>query len=243
MKTPLAPLVAGVIGCAAAVGSAWSQTPPAPTIDTSLAQQLQRLAGDSAAAALDAAGGAARIEVELGQLDPRLTLAPCKRIEPYLPPGIRLIGRTRVALRCVEGPTHWNVYLPVTVKVIARALVTATALPAGSVLRAEHLVDGEADLAASGDPVLPQPELALGRTLARPLAAGEPLRRGDLKARQWFAAGDPVRVVAQGSGFTISVEGQAISHGLEGQPARVRTDTGRIVTGMPAGDRRVELRL
>ncbi|HRI19241.1 MAG TPA: flagella basal body P-ring formation protein FlgA, partial [Burkholderiaceae bacterium] len=72
---------------------------------------------------------------------------------------------------------------------------------------------------------------------------GQPLRQADLRARQWFAGGDTVQIVAVGNGFRISSEGQALGPGLEGQPARVRMEGGRIVTGLPAGERIVELRL
>ena len=66
---------------------------------------------------------AARVEVVVGQLDPRLHLAPCERIEPYLPPNVRLWGKSRIGLRCTQGRTAWNVYLPIIVKVWGRALV------------------------------------------------------------------------------------------------------------------------
>ncbi len=212
-------------------------------LDPTLAGQLQRLARESAGASWGPTQAPARIEVEVGQLDPRLTLAPCQRIEPYLPAGTRLLGRSRMGLRCLQGPTRWNVSIPVTVKVIARSLVTSTSLPAGTVLRVHHLAEAEVDLAASPDPALGDADAIVGRTLARPLAAGEAVRRGDLKPRQWFAAGDAVRIVAQGAGFAVSADGQAMGPGFEGQPARVRTESGRILTGMPAGDRRVEVPL
>lgn len=212
-------------------------------IDPALAQQLQHLARESAATAWSSHSSPARVEVEVGQLDPRLTLAPCAKVEPYLPTGVRLAGRTRIGLRCTQGPTRWNVYLPLTVKIFARSLVASTALPAGTVLRVHHLAEAEVDLAASPDPAIAQPDVALGRTLARPLSAGDALRQGDLKVRSWFAAGDVVRVVAVGKGFSVSAEGQALGPGLEGQPARVRTESGRIVTGMPVADRRLEVPL
>ena len=56
-----------------------------------------------------------RMEVSVGTLDERLRLAPCARIEPYLPAGAKLWGRTRLGLRCLEGATRWNVFLPITV--------------------------------------------------------------------------------------------------------------------------------
>jgi len=198
-------------------------------------------------AATQAAGlalpGAARIEVTPGTLDPRLRLQPCERIEPYLPVGVRLWGRTRVGLRCLQGLTLWNVWLPVTVKVFAPGVVVTTSLPAGSVLGLQHLAVAEIDWAADSAAAFVDPARLVGRTLARPLAGGGALRIGDVKARQWFAAGDTVRLIATGPGFSVSGEAQALSPGLEGQTARVRTEGGRIVTGLPVGERRIEVAL
>lgn len=181
----------------------------------------------------------ARVAVELGRLDPRLRLAPCERVEHRL--AGRAWGATRVALRCVQGPTRWQVHLPVTVQVFAPGWVAAADLPAGTVLGAGHLREGEVDVAAGA---LGTGDVAVaGRTLARPLASGEPLRGRDLRARQWFAAGEPVQLVAVGRGYRVSGQGQALGPGIEGQRVRVRTDGGRIVTGLPVAAGRVEVAL
>lgn len=214
----------------------------AQAMDADAAQAVQRIADDAARAAGAAMPGA-RIDVRVGQLDPRLKLAPCEKVQPYLPPNARLWGRSRIGLRCDSGPVRWNVWLPVTVSVHARATVAAHALAAGAVVSAADLKVAEVDLAAGpGDAVI-DPALAVGRTLARPVAADASLRSTDLKARLWFAAGDSVRIDALGSGYAVSGEGQALGPGLDGQPVRVRTSTGRIVTGVAAGERRVEVAL
>ena len=184
-----------------------------------------------------------RIEVQVGSLDPRLVLAPCLRIEPQLPSGIRLWGKTRIALRCTEGPVHWHVYLPVTVKVFARSLVAASDLPIGATLTPGDLREAEVDLTEAPGAAVAARELAVGRTLARPLLAGQALRQTDLRARQWFAAGDTVRLVASGSGYAVAGTGQALMPGVEGQAVRIRTDSGRVVTGQPVAEHRVEVSL
>jgi len=189
-----------------------------------------------------AAPSGARIDVEVGTLDPRLKLAPCARITPYVPNGMRLWGRSRVGLRCDEG-ARWNVFVPVTVKVFGKAWAATQPLPAGSTIEAAHLQLQEVDLAADPSPLIRQPDVAIGRTLTRPLRAGQAVREADLKARQWFAAGDTVRVVTVGSGFSISADGQALSPGIEGQPAKVRIDGGRVVTGRATAQRQVEVML
>ena len=207
---------------------------------TTLQAQLERIALNSSQGAVP---GVQRVEIEVGQLDPRLRLAPCQRVEPYLPPGTRLWGKARIGLRCTQGPSLWNVYLPITVKVFGPAWVAAQTLAAGAVLTPGDLVQSEVDWAAEASATITDPEQAVGRTLLRRVTAGQGLRQVDLRARQWFAAGDTVKVVAVGRGFAISSSGQALGHGIEGQSVRVRTENGRVVSGAPAGDRRVEIRL
>jgi flagella basal body P-ring formation protein FlgA len=210
--------------------------PATPAGAGELEQQVRQFALHAGAAA------GLRLEVLVGALDPRLRLTPCARVEPYLPAGTRLWGRTRIGLRCTEGGTRWNVYLPLTVRMYGRGLSASTSLPAGAVLSRADLVSGEVDLAEGPSPVL-DAEVAVGRTLARPLAAGQTLRKADLRARQWFAAGDTVQITTIGPGFQVSGEGQALGPGLEGQPARVRTESGRVVIGQPVAERRLELNL
>jgi flagella basal body P-ring formation protein FlgA len=208
-------------------------------LDDKLMGEVRNLAGASA----QQAPAGARVEVEVGKLDPRLRLAPCAQVQTYLPVGLPMWGRTRVGLRCVSGPSKWNVSLPVTVKVFAPALVAKTTLPGGAVLLKEHLTVAEMDIASEPGAVFNDPAALLGRILSRPVAAGEVVRSSSLKQRQWFAAGETVMVRASGPGFAVAGEGQALSPGLEGQDVRVRFENGRTVMGRATGDRRVEVGL
>lgn len=205
----------------------------------------ERFEAEARSLALDSARPAEglRVEIEVGRLNPRLRLAPCARVETYLPSAFKPWGRTRVGLRCLEGATRWNVYLPITVKVFGPALVAASALPAGTVLGEADLVQAEVDLAAEPGAVLTEAAQAVGRTLARTVGAGDALSTGKVRPRLWFAAGDTVRLVAAGAGFSVQGEGRAIGPGLDGSTVRVRTESGRIVTGLATGEREVEVRL
>lgn len=217
-------------------------TATAQTFDSAaLGAELQRWTLARADAAEPRPG--ARVSVTLGQLDPRLKLAPCSQIEPYLPTGSRPWGRTRVGLRCTSGPSFWNVFLPVTVQVHAAALVLREPLPAGTVLTEAHLTDAEVDWAERPAPPLAELDALLGRALVRPMAAGEPLRDNDLQRTVWFAAGERVKVTALGRGYRVSVEGQALSRGLDGQPVRVRTEGGKVISGKAVAPREVEIAL
>ncbi len=246
-RRPRTAALASALAAAALAAAAQAQDEPGFAPDAALLQQVETMArsGASAASKTDGAGAspAVRVEVKLGKLDPRLRLAPCDHIEPYLPPGLPAWGATRMGLRCTQGAKHWNVSLPVAVAVFARATVLKEPLAAGTVLDASQLMQAEVDIAAApGAPVF-DPAAVVGRTLGRNVAAGAALRQPDLKARQYFNAGETVRVTALGDGWSVVTEAQAISAGVEGQPARVRTEAGRILVARPSGDRQVEVAL
>ena len=224
----------------AASGSTFAQTAADPVAE--LGPLTQRWL-DDAMAQTQSAGLPLRMEVSIGSLDSRLRLAPCARVEPYLPTGSRLWGRTRIGLRCVEGATAWNVYLPVTVKAFGPAWVLAAPVAAGATLMAGDAVEAEVDWAAESAPIMANPDLWVGQVAARPLAAGQALRQAMVRAPQLFRAGAQVKVMAQGPGYAISSAGRAMSAGSAGQVVRIRMDNGRVVSGTVAENGTVDVTL
>ena len=179
----------------------------------------------------------------MGELDPRLRLAPCARIEPYLPAGSRLWGRSRLGLRCVEGATHWNVFLPVTVKAFGPAWVLTGNVSSGATLTQADAVQAEVDWAADRTSVLADPALWVGQVATRPLQAGQALRQAMVRLPNLFQAGAQVRVLAQGSGYVVSTGGQALSAGSSGQTVRVRMDNGKVISGVVNDDGTIAVNL
>ena len=212
----------------------------APALSEAFAGEVRQLALQGARVG---APPKARVEVKLGELNPRLHLAPCQKAEPYLPPGQSMWGRTRIGMRCVQGPVRWNVTLPLTVQVFARALVANAPLAIGATLSQADLREAEIDIAADDGTVFTRPEQLVGRTLMRALPAGEAVRSSFLNQRRWFAAGDMVKVRALGQGYAVEGEGRALNPGIEDQDVRVRFDSGRVVTGRAKGERTVEFLL
>jgi flagella basal body P-ring formation protein FlgA len=185
--------------------------------------------------------GLGRVEVSVGALDPRLQLAPCQRVEPYLLPGTRLWGRTAIGVRCIEG-ANWAVALPITVTVRGRALVAGEPLAAGAAPATASLRLEEAELTREPGTPVTDPAQLVGRTLVRPVAAGQVLRVEHLRVATTVAAGDPVRIQVVGQGFVIQADGHALAAAGDGQTLRVRTDSGRVLAGTLRG-RTVEVRI
>ena len=243
-RPPLLRLVALVAGlCWSASARPQESAGPFFVPDAALLKQVESLARSGATAAAPRVPGNLRVEVTLGHLDPRLHLAACSQVEAFLPAGVPAWGATRVGLRCAQGPKRWNVSMPVTVSLFTQATVVRDALPAGTVIEAAQLEQAEVDIAAGPGMSILDPAEVLGRTIAHTVPAGATLHQSDLKPRQYFAAGETVRVVATGPGWQVVTEGEAISAGIEGQPARVRTEGGRILNARPRGEREVEVSL
>jgi flagellar basal body P-ring formation protein FlgA len=225
--------------------TATAQTMPQAAQDRALAvwsEQAREWIGQQMAQG-DTGALPLRPEVAIGALDSRLRLTPCARVEPYLPTGTRLWGRSRIGLRCVEGPSAWNVFLPITVKAWGPAWVLRQPVAQGAPITQEDLEPTEIDWTESSTPVLARMEDWLGFEAARTLMPGQVLRQGMVRAPQVFSAGTPVKVVVRGKGFALSATGSALTHGQIGQTARVRMPNRKVLSGIVRDADTVEIAL
>ena len=183
-----------------------------------------------------------RFEVQLGSLDTRYAMAPCRRTEPFLPAGARPWGRISLGVRCTDG-ANWTVMLPLTVRAWGPALVAAAPLAAGSVPGAQDVQIQEIELTREPASLLRDAVQLQGRTLSRAVMPGQALRADMLRATLVIQSGDPVRLRLAGTGFAVSATGQALGPAAEGQSVRVRTELGKLLTGVAREGRLVDVTL
>ena len=183
-----------------------------------------------------------RVEISVGQLDERLNLAPCAQVEPYVPGNARLWGKSRIGLRCTVGAS-WNVFLPIEVRVFGQALVAARPIPYGQAFGTEDAQLEEVELSREAGTALSDPNSLEGKTAARAIAPGQVLRAEYFRTPPAVGAGDTVRLIYSGGGFTVSASGRALAAAADGAPVRVQTESGRVVQGIARPGRLVEMRL
>ena len=171
------------------------------------------------------------VEVVVGEPDSRLTLAPCVRYEPFIPAGAKLWGRSSLGVRCVEG-ANWTIFVPIEVRVWGAVQVAARPIARGRPVTAEDVRIDRVDLTRINGALFGADDSFDGSVAVRAIAAGEPLRRDLLKPPPVMAPGDPVKVVFDGNGFAISIDGKALVAAGDGQNVRVATANGRILTGV-----------
>lgn len=202
---------------------------------------------EALAPSLAARGATATVQVT--PLDPRRALAHCARVVGYLPPGARLAGRTSVGIRCVDG-ANWQTLLSADVRIEApvwqavRPLRPGDTIGSADVVRAvAALTTADLDAArsrgmASIDGRQPAP---IGRVAQRAVPGGRALAAGDLRDDGRINAGDAVRVVYQGAGFTVSSEGRSVGAADTGANVVIRLASGALVNGIVRADHRVDL--
>lgn len=182
---------------------------------------------------------AGRADITIGEIDSRLS--PCTRIEPFLPAGARLWGRGTVGVRCVEGAS-WRTYVPIEVRIYGPAVVAARGLSAGLALSPGDVRIEEVELTREPPGVLNDPVQVDNKVLIRTLTMGQPIRGDQLRAQPVVRSGEQVKLTYSGSGFIVSAEGRALAPAVEGQSVRVRTESGKVLTGTARMGGVVEIR-
>ena len=218
---------------------------PAPAMAGAPNQLTQD--GDSVRAAAlvfltqQAAGLPGKPDITVTPVFPR-GLAACSTLEPFLPAGSRLWGRTTVGVRC-SGDRPWTLYLQARVSVMATYYLTARAVAPGEVLTAADLIPRDGDLTTMPQAIVTDPSQAVGAVTLSRLAAGLPLRTDLLRGAGAVVIGQSVHVVTSGAGFSISAEGSAMNNAAPGQQVRVKTAGGQIISGVVKDGSTVEIQL
>ncbi|WGS49771.1 flagellar basal body P-ring formation chaperone FlgA [Paraburkholderia sp. D15] len=182
-----------------------------------------------------------KVDITVAQAFPR-GLAACTALEPFMPSGARLWGRTTVGVRCA-GERPWTIYLQARISLHATYYLAARAMAPGEVLSAADLVARDGDLTGLPQAIITDPSEAIGSVTLMRVAGGMPLRCDMLKSASAVSIGQTVRVVAAGAGFAISAEGSAMNNASPGQQVKVRTANGQIISGIVKDGSTVEIQL
>ena len=181
-----------------------------------------------------------KVKIEVGAIDPRMSLAACDAPQAFQQPGARAWGNTTVAVLCT-APSAWKVYISAKVAVQAEYVAAAVPLVQGQLIAQSQLVLMQGDIAALPNGVVTDMAQAIGRSSAVALATGAPLRLDALRSTPVVQGGQLVRIESSGAGFTVSGSGRAIGSASEGQVVQVRTATGAILSGVAKAGGLVEV--
>ncbi|HBV21164.1 MAG TPA: flagellar basal body P-ring formation protein FlgA [Nitrosomonas sp.] len=180
------------------------------------------------------------VKAEVGQIDKRITLPKCARLEPFMPPGSRLWGKTSVGVRCNEK-VSWTIYVQAEVKVMANVLHVARPVSRDQTIDYGDVALQTVNLTQMPDGVLTEHMQAVGKIAVMNLTSGQPLRGNMLRAPYVILRGQNVKLQVKGHGFSVSSEGHALADAAEGQVVQVRNPSGRIISGFARHNSIVEV--
>ncbi len=158
-------------------------------------------------------------------------LASCDALEAFLPPGAQLWGRTSVGVRCV-GAKPWTLYLQARISVNATYFVAGRDIAPGQTIAASDLAPRQGDLTNLPRSVVTDLAQVVGKASLEHVGPGMLLRQDMARAVVLVQAGQSVRLVVQGAGFTISYEGSALTSAAAGESIKVRTPSGQVISGV-----------
>jgi flagellar basal body P-ring formation protein FlgA len=180
-----------------------------------------------------AVGLPGRVTLSVPPIAPR-GLAACDNLQAFMAPGAPMWGRTTVGVRCT-GAKPWTIYLLARVSVQATYYVAGRSFSPGDVIQMVDLVPREGDLSVMPRAIVTDPAQVVGAVVENRISAGLPLRSDLVRSPQAIQMGQTVKVVAQGDGFSISTDGNAMNNAGPGEQVRVKTSSGQTVVGTASG--------
>lgn len=180
-----------------------------------------------------------KVACKVDEIDQRIMLPKCARLEAFLPAGSHLIGKTSVGVRC-SGNNGWSIFVPVQIRISLNLLVSARQLPPGHILQEQDLASQTTETSHTGG--FTDPKQVLGKLLRYGITAGQVLREDMLRLPYSVTQGQVVQLAVQGSGFSIRSEGVALNNASEGQTVQIRTRSGRVISGIARASGVVETR-
>ncbi len=181
-----------------------------------------------------------KVAYKVDEIDQRITLPECARLEAFLPAGSQLIGKTAIGVRCNEA-NGWSIFVPAQIRISLNLLVSAHQLPLGHTLQEQDLASQVTETSHAVG--FSDPKQVIGKVLRYGITTGQVLREDMLRLPYSVMQGQAVQLAVQGSGFGIRSEGVALNNASNGQTVQVRVGSGRVTSGVARADGVVEIGL
>jgi flagella basal body P-ring formation protein FlgA len=179
-----------------------------------------------------------KVTYKIDEIDPRIAMPACTKLEAFLPAGSQFIGKISIGVRCMEK-NGWSIFIPAQIKVSLNLLVSARQLPLGHTLNEQDLASQTTETTQTEG--LTNPNQVLGKVLRYNIAAGQVLREDMLRLPFSVTQGQIVQLAVQGDGFSVRSEGVALGNASEGQSVQIRIGLGRVIGGIARANGLVEI--
>ncbi|HLT13254.1 MAG TPA: flagellar basal body P-ring formation chaperone FlgA [Marinobacter sp.] len=183
-----------------------------------------------------------RIEYTIGNVDSRLSLAPCEGSPDITFASDPMQTTTPSVLVACAGTRPWRMYVTTNVEVYGNALVAARPLARGERLSDTAITTSQVQINASHRGTLNKPEAIAGMMVRRPVRTGTLITPDLLEAPNAIERGDHVIIVARSGSFSVSSRGKALASAGIGEQVLVENlRSSRTVRATAVAPGRVEI--
>lgn len=182
-----------------------------------------------------------RIEHQVSNLDPRLSMADCPAPIQSELKSKGSSGRINVKVSC-QGQKPWSLYVPVNIKRYRLVVTTIAPVARGTKLDYSHLELREMDTSRLNGTYFSQLEEVIGQQAKRNLRADKTVIAGQLSPPLMVKKGDALVLTAQSGSLMVKIPAIALMDGKQGQQISVRNrQSKRVVDARVTGPGRVSV--
>lgn len=153
--------------------------------------------------------------------------------------NLRLTGNKSVIAQCGNK----RKFIQISVQAQGTWWTAVRAIKPGTVVRPEDIAPRTGSLDRLPAGLIFSQDSIVGQTATRSINKGQPVVENQLRKGWTVVSGQEIDILASGEGFQIRVKGKALDSAAAGQPVRIATKSGQIVTGTVAPDGKVNINL
>lgn len=115
-----------------------------------------------------------KINIKIDDIDPRISLFTCFKLEAFSPAGASMLGKSSVGIRCNEK-NGWSLFLTVSITMTMNMLVSSKPLQQGQIVRAGDYAIQSGEVSQPG--IVTDETQILGKVMKFSIGAGQLLKQ------------------------------------------------------------------
>ncbi len=173
------------------------------------------------------------IKINVGHLDPRLSLHRCAiPLEAFSQGYETRQGRSTVGVRCTDNKP-WSLYVPITINNFKQVVILKQAATRNTVLTEADISLVKMNINRLSSGYFSDINQVIDKILTQSLSKGAVLTNNQIKLPVAINRGQLVTLIAKNSVIEVRAEGKAMSKGAIGERIKVKNmKTKRIVEGV-----------